>query len=161
MVKIAGSLAALALLSLPALAQTEATPANKPADHSSVTTTAIQQWHGTLVDASCTNSGGSAAPAASGTSAKSDSVDSGRPEKTHKRSKVEAQSCPVSTSTSTFALKTSDGQLMKFDAIGSARAAEGLKTRTGWTKDLSAGKPIHAKVSGFLNGDTITVTSIS
>ncbi len=170
MVKIAGSFAALLLLSGVALAQTDtqqpAATSTKQADRSAGSAqVAIQHWHGTLVDASCANGGGSSAstPAADESSAKSGSasVDSGRPEKGHKKNMEQAQSCPVSTSTSAFALKTADGQVMKFDAVGSSRAAEELKTKTGWTKDLSAGKPIRAKVSGMLNGDTITVTSIS
>jgi hypothetical protein len=167
MVKLAGSFATLLFLSGVALAQTDTQPAataNKQADRSSGgTQVAIQDWHGTLVDASCASGLSSSAPAANESSTKSGSasVDSGRPEKGHKKNKEQAQSCPVSTSTSAFALKTAEGQVMKFDAVGSSRAAEELKTKSGWSKDLSAGKPIRAKVSGTLNGDTITVTSIS
>ena len=114
---------------------------------------AVQNWRGTLVDASCASGSGS------GASQEKAGVDTGRPQKGHKNRA--AESCPVASSTSTFALRTDSGQVMKFDAIGNARAAETLKTKPGWTKDLSGGKPIRAKVSGMLNGDTITVTSIS
>jgi hypothetical protein len=167
MVKIAGCFAALLLLCGVALAQTDsqqpAAKTSKQADPSRGSTpVAIQNWRGTLVDASCASGGGASTQAADDNSTKgeSKSVDSGRPEKGHKGHKEQSQSCPVSTSTSAFALKTEGGQVMKFDAVGSARAAEELKTKSGWTKDLSAGKPIHTKVSGTLNGDTITVTSI-
>jgi hypothetical protein len=168
MEKIAGSFAALLFLSGVAIAQTDtqqpAAMASKQADRSPGSgPIAIQHWRGTLVDASCASGGGARAAAANESSTKSEitSVDSGRPEKGHKKDSAQAQSCPVSTSTSAFALRTDSGQVMKIDAVGSARVAEALKTKSGWTKDLSAGKPIRAKVSGMLNGDTITVTSIS
>lgn len=125
---------------------------------------AVQSWTGVLVDANCAAGGGAAnsqAAADSGAQSKNEAVDSGRPEKGHKKKHGEMQSCPVSSSTSAFALKTKDGQVMKFDAVGNARAAEELKTKGSWSKDIAGGKPVHAKVSGTLNGDSITVTSIS
>jgi hypothetical protein len=70
----------------------------------------------------------------------------------------QAQACSVSNSTTAFALKTKEGQLLKFDGVGNTRAAEELKVK--WAQNLSAGKPIHAKVSGSVNGDTVTVTSV-
>ncbi len=163
MVKIAGSFAALVFLSGAALAQTDtqqpAAATSKPAERSPGSSpVAIQNWRGTLVDANCASGGGSQAAT---DTAKSGSVDSGRPEKGHKKDSVQAQSCPVNTSTSAFALQTAGGPVMKLDMVGSARAAEALKSNSGWAKDLTAGKPIRAKVSGVLNGDTITVTSIS
>lgn len=155
MVRIAGSLGAVALVW--GLAAQTSTPQSSSAGQ-----VAIQQWSGTLMDASC-NTGASAegSQAASGSGTKSAEVDKGRPEKAHKKGKAEAQNCPVSNSTTAFALKTKDGKVVKFDAIGNARAAEELKAKGGWAKDLSDGKPIRAKVSGILNGDTVTVTSIT
>jgi len=124
---------------------------------------AVQSWTGVLVDANCAVGGGANSQATTGSDAqnKNEAVDSGRPEKGHKKKHGEMQSCPVSSSTSAFALKTKDGQVMKFDAVGNARAAEELKTKGSWSKDIAGGKPIHAKVSGTLNGDSIIVTSIS
>jgi len=167
MVKIAGSFAALVFLSSVALAQTDtqqpAATTSKQAGASGSGSVAIQHWRGTLVDASCASGGGANAQAADESSTKSDSpsVDSGRPEKGHKKDNAQSASCPVSTSTSAFALKTDSGPVMKLDMVGCARAAEGLKSKSGWAKGLNAGKPIRAKVSGVLNGDTITVTAIS
>jgi hypothetical protein len=68
--------------------------------------------------------------------------------------------CPVSSSTSKFGLKLEDGTVVRFDSVGNERAAQELKTKTKWTKDLTDGKPIKAKVSGTMNGDTVTVVSI-
>jgi len=70
------------------------------------------------------------------------------------------QSCPVSANTTTFGLKLDDGTLLKFDSVGNTRAASELKTKQKWTKDLAENKPVHAKVNGLQNGDTITVTDI-
>jgi len=82
-----------------------------------------------------------------------------KPHKNHRnRVDPQAQACSVSNSTSAFALKTKDGQVLKFDGVGNNRAAEVLKAK--WAQNLSAGKPIRAKVSGSINGDRVTVTSV-
>lgn len=153
MVKIAGFFAMLLLLSGLSLAQTETKQSSPSAGVN------VQSWQGILVDANC--AGGGAAAKESSEENKGAAVDSGRPEKGHKKDHGEMQSCPVSSSTTAFALKTKDGQVMKFDAIGNARAAEQLKTKGSWSKDVAAGKPVHAKVTGILSGENITVTSIS
>ena len=158
MVKIAGSLASLFLVYGLAVAQTDA---QKPGGSNREN---VQSWQGTLVDANCAGGSGAAESQAtkenSGES-KGAGVDSGRPEKGHKKDRGEMQSCPVTSSTTAFALKTKDGKVMKFDVIGNARAAEEVKTKASWSKDVAAGKPVHAKVTGILSGDNITVTSIS
>ena len=180
MVKIAGLFTALVVACGLSFAQEEAQKANTTAaqsEHSSAANTtgsplvmavAVQSWHGVLVDGNCT--GGSGTSASSTGSADSQSkestadqktsVDTGRPHRGHKNRSAETQSCPVSSSTGVFALKTDSGQVMKFDMVGNSRAAEILKTKPAWTKHLSENKPIKAKVSGILNGDTITVTDI-
>ena len=119
----------------------------------------IQQWHGTLVDASCAGSSNAKAADAAGAPT-TQAVDTGRPEKKHAKSESPAPGCAVTSSTSAFALQTVGGQVLKFDSVGNIRAAEMLKSKANWTKDLSAGKPIHSKVSGTLSGETITVTSL-
>ena len=158
MVKIAGSLASLFLVYGLAVAQTDA---QKPGGSNREN---VQSWQGTLVDANCAGGSGAAESQAtkenSGES-KGAGVDSGRPEKGHKKDHGEMQSCQVTSSTTAFALKTKDGKVMKFDVIGNARAAEEVKTKASWSKDVAAGKPVHAKVTGILSGDNITVTSIS
>ena len=158
MVKIAGSFATLLLMSGLVLAQADSQKSTASAQEN------IQHWRGILVDANCaggSNAGDSQATKANNSENNGAAVDSGRPEKGHKKSHAETQSCPVSSSTSAFALKTKEGQVMKFDAVGNARAAEELKTKGSWSKDVAAGKPIHATVSGILKGDNVVVTSIS
>jgi len=142
MEQFAGLLAGFALACSLALAQTGT---------SAVT---IQQWHGTLVDASCAGSSNTK------TAEQGQPVDTGRPQKGHAKAESPASGCAVSSTTSAFALQTAGGQVVKFDSVGNIRAAEMLKSKPNWTKDLSAGKPIHAKVSGTLSGETITVASL-
>ena len=153
--------------------QKPSTPAAQSENRSSTTSNptspavmavAVQSWHGVLVDGNCTGGSGASASSDSqsneNTADQKTSVDTGRPHRGHKNRSAETQSCPVSSSTGVFALKTDGGQVMKFDMVGNARAAETLKTKQAWTKHLNENKPIKAKVSGILNGDTITVTDI-
>ena len=126
----------------------------------------IQQWHGTLVDAGCAGSSAAktadsaSAPAAEEGQTAGQAVDTGRPRKGHAKAEAPASGCTLSNSTSAFALQATGGQVFKFDSVGNIRATEMLKSKANWTKDLTAGKPIHAKVSGTLSGDTITVASL-
>ena len=120
----------------------------------------IQQWHGTLVDASCAGSTTAKTDAASAPAEEGQAVDTGRPQKGHTKADPPVSGCTLSSSTSTFALQAVGGQVFKFDSVGNIRAAEMLKSKANWTKDLNAGKPIRAKVSGTLSGETITVASL-
>ena len=87
-------------------------------------------------------------------------VDTGRHHKGHRNRDASTQNCPVSSSTSMFALRTQDGQVLRFDSVGNARAAAELKNKQKWTKDLADGKPIRATVDGIMSGDTVTVTDV-
>src|SRR5882757_2426512 len=61
--------------------------------------------------------------------------------------------CAVSCAKSGYGLVLSDGKFVKFDEAGNAKALAALKS-TSKEKDLKA------KVSGAMDGDTITVNSI-
>ena len=153
MEKFAGLFIAFMLACAPAFAQADT--------HSPATSTPnIQQWRGTLVEATCAGASATKPEDSSGSAEQTPSVDSGRPKKGQAKGESAPAGCTVTNSTSAFALQANGGQVLKFDSVGNIRAAEMLKNKTNWTKDLSAGKPIHAKVSGTLSGDTITVTSL-
>ena len=132
---------------------------------------AIQTLKGTLVDANCAGSGSTTA------STQATEQDQKAPDQTasteqsnapkqpakkgHRdRNAGETQSCPVTSSATAFALTTADGHTLKFDSVGNMRVAEELKTKQKWVKDMNEGKPVRATVSGTMNGDMITVTSI-
>ena len=154
MEKFAGLFAGLALACGLAFAQADSHTA-------STAMVTIQQWHGTLVDASCAGSSNAkTADQASAPAELGQAVDTGRPQKAHAKAEAPAAGCAVSSSTAAFALQTNDGHVMAFDSVGNIRAAEMLKSKANWTKDLSAGKPIHTKVSGTLTGETITVAAL-
>jgi len=68
--------------------------------------------------------------------------------------------CPVSANSSKFGMKLDDGRTVRFDLVGNQRAQDTLKADKGWNKSMSANQPIHAKVSGVLEGDKLIVSSI-
>jgi hypothetical protein len=109
-------------------------------------------YKGTLVDLACNGGTASAAPAAAAgstdTTAASNSAD---------RSAGDS-SCAVSANTSTFGLKTDQGQTYRFDMVGNQRAQDEFKTNKHWN---SAGsKPVKVKISGVVQGDKLIVSSI-
>jgi len=173
------SIAAIPLLAFIALGQDPApqtaTPTKPDAKQDSNAKTSAQtqntaemktqSYAGTLMDASCATTG-AATGAATGTA----TAESAETTKTTKTTKMtgdanrtatdQGQSCPVSASTAQFALKLKDGHVVKLDDVGNQRAQEALKNKKKWTDDAAANKPIHASVSGVLNGDQLLVMSI-
>jgi uncharacterized protein involved in copper resistance len=106
-------------------------------------------YKGTLVDMSCAahaSSSSAPAPTADSSSANRSAGDSGN--------------CAVTANSTSLGLKTADGKTLRFDLVGNQRAQDALKNEKGWGKDLAAGKQIHAKVLGALNGDKLIVSSI-
>jgi hypothetical protein len=126
-------------------------------------------YSGTLTDATCAT-GGAATPAAapSSTAAPNPAAPASATEKpkaaageaNRATTADQGQACSVSASTTQFALKLKDGQVVKFDDVGNQRAIEALKSKKKWTDDAAAQKPIHATASGVLAGDRLTVLSI-
>ena len=129
-----------------------------------------QSYKGTLVDASCgqsstatgqtgtehSNSAERSTADASGTSGNSGQSKSS----TSADRASSGASCPVTSSTSQFALKMTDGRTLRFDLVGNQRAQEELKNNKKWSKESADGKEIHAKVSGVVSGDKLVVSSI-
>ncbi len=88
------------------------------------------RFQGTLVDMSCASEGSSSA------------------------------ACPISANSSKFGMKMDDGRTVKFDLVGNQRAQDAIKNGKGWNKQITAKKPIRAKVDGVLTGDKLIVSSI-
>jgi hypothetical protein len=147
-------------------AASSATTTTATTDQSgSANRTSVTNQSGTTPDQSGITTGTQNAPATATSSDQTASgqtttVDNGRHHKGHRSRDASTQSCPVSSSTSMFALKTQDGQVLRFDSVGNARAAAELKNKQKWTKDLADGKPIRATVDGMMSGDTVTVTDV-
>ncbi len=167
--------------SAPAAQSTNSTTATTTQTTTSTGTTGATQvktetFKGTLVDASCAMGGGTAASTSTSGAARSAAADNtatpaapdnsnGGKSKKHKGeanrgASDQGQSCAVSSSTSQFALKTKDGRTLRFDEVGNERAQQVIKDKKKWNEAASSGKPIHAKVSGVMNGDQVTVMSI-
>jgi hypothetical protein len=114
--------------------QTQAsTPANQ-SNGAALAELKTQSYKGTLVDMACAG-GGTAADSSHG--------------------------CAVSSSTKEFALRTKDGQTLRFDSVGNDRVAEALRNKKKWNDLVSAGKSIEVTVNGVVSGDKLTVVSIS
>jgi hypothetical protein len=110
-----------------------ATPASQSSNSVPLAELKTQSYKGTLVDMAC---------AASGTAA-------------------DSHGCGVSSSTKEFALRTKDGQTLRFDSVGNDRVAEALRNKKKWSDLVSAGKSIEVTVNGVVSGDKLTVVSIS
>lgn len=130
-----------------AKAGTPAVPAStSPAEMKTVT------FKGVLLDMSCSSH---TTPDAGGTKPASDQSN------TANRSASDSESsCPVTANSSELGMKLDDGKTVRFDLVGNQRAQDALKNDKRWSKDISDNKPIHAKVSGVLNGDKLIVSSI-
>jgi hypothetical protein len=66
-------------------------------------------------------------------------------------------SCRISSTTTTFALRLKDGSIVRFDDASNAKIAQQLQSGNR-LKDKS--KLFHTKVKGSMNGDVITIESI-
>jgi len=71
-----------------------------------------------------------------------------------------SEKCVVKADSSQLGMKLDDGRVVRFDMVGNERAREELKNNKRWTKDLGSDKPIHATVSGVLQGEKLIVSSI-
>jgi hypothetical protein len=111
-------------------------------------------FKGMLVDMSC---------AASTAASPTDSGAATAPQPANSANRTAADSgakCQVTSSSTQLGIKLDDGRTVHFDLVGNQRAQDALKNDKNWSKDLSANKPIHAKVTGALDGDKLIVSEI-
>ena len=137
-----------------------------PAGSASKTPTEMKTttFKGVLVDMSCSPTSASAATAtAGGATQPSDASKASASDQSNTANRSVSDSgasCPVTANSSQLGMKLDDGKTVRFDLVGNQRAQDAIKNEKRWSKDLSENKPIHAKVSGVLNGDKLIVTSI-
>ena len=115
-------------------------------------------FKGVLVDMACA-SNSSAATGSASTAAGSATTSASTSAGGNSNSST-GGSCPVSATSNELGMKLDNGQTVRFDLVGTMRAQDQLKTDKHWTKDLTDNKPIHATVSGVLDGDKLIVSSI-
>lgn len=117
-----------------------------------------QGMKGLLVDMSC--AAGSANAATPPSSTANAAEKSGKANSANRSASDSGSSCPATANSTELGMKTDDGKILRFDLVGNQRAQDALKNNKRWSKDLSAGKPIHAKVYGVMSGDKLIVSSI-
>ena len=111
-------------------------------------------FKGVLVDMGCAgHSSGTASTAPAGAAAD-------QSQSANRAASDSGSDCPVTASSTQFGLKMDDGKTVRFDLVGNQRAQDAIKNEKSWNKELTANKPIHAKVSGVMSGDKLIVSSI-
>jgi hypothetical protein len=118
------------------------------------TTTTKTTYNGTLMDAGCVNKQTEHKETTTTTTPDQTSTTT-RTETTN-----EVMDCPVTTTTTTFALQTPDGKYVRFDDPSNSRIIEVVKGNKVWTKSISDHKPLKVRVVGTPNGDVVVMDSI-
>jgi hypothetical protein len=121
-------------------------------------------FKGVLVDMSCAShtSSSAATPESAGGAAPA-AADKASPEKANSANRStndSGASCPVTANSTEVGMKLDDGKTVRFDLVGNQRAQDEIKNNKHWSKDITDGKPIHAKVSGVMSGEKLVVSSI-
>ena len=119
------------------------------------TTTTKTTWNGTLMDAGCRTTHTEHKETSSSTNPEDKTVTT----KTQ-TSHSESTDCPVTTTTTSFGLLTSDGKFVRFDDPSNTRIVEMVKTNKTWSKDVNDRAPIRVRVVGTPNGDVVVMESI-
>jgi hypothetical protein len=114
-------------------------------------TTKTTTYNGTLVDAGCRTTHTEHSESSSNPS---EGTSSSRSEKSDK------VDCPVTTSTSSFGLMTSDGKFVRFDDPGNTKVVEMMKSNKDWSRSINEHQPVRVRVIGTPNGDTVVVQEI-
>ena len=118
------------------------------------TTVTKTTLNGTLVDAACQST--HTEHKESSTRNNPDQSVTTRTESSHS----EAVDCPVTTTTTTFGLMTSDGRYVRFDQPSNTRVVEVVRTNKSWSPYVANRKPLRVRVVGTANGDVAVVESI-
>jgi hypothetical protein len=119
-------------------------------DTKTETTTTKTTYNGTLMDAGCMTKQ---------TEHKETTTDENSTT-TRTRTTSEVTECPVTTTTTTFALQTADGKYVRFDDPSNTKIVEVVKGNKTWTKSINDRKPVKVRVVGTPNGDVVVMESI-
>jgi len=68
--------------------------------------------------------------------------------------------CPVTTTSKSFGVVTSDGKFVRFDNTGNTRVIEMMKSKKDWHDYMENKKPVSVHVVGTANGDVVVVKEI-
>jgi len=123
-------------------------------------------FKGVLVDMSCSSSTSGTAgntPGPGGVTPASDQAKALASEQSNTASRSAGNAgagCPLSANSNELGMTMNNGRTVSFDLVGNQRAQDVMKNNKRWSKTISENKPIHATVSGVLNGDKLIVSSI-
>jgi len=109
-------------------------------------------WIGTLVDATCQNTRTERT--------ESKETNSQRSVTTTTETRTETLDCPVTSTTNTFGLITSDGRFVRFDNPSNTRVIEIVRKDQTFTRSASDRAPMRVRVIGTANGDVAVVESL-
>jgi hypothetical protein len=118
------------------------------------TTTTKTTYNGTLLDAGCLNKH----------IEKTETTSKSTPDQTSTVTKTETTNqvtdCPVTTTTSSFALQTPEGQYVRFDEPSNTKIVEVVKSNKDWNGFINERKPLKVSVVGTPNGNVVVLESI-
>ena len=118
------------------------------------TTTTKTTYNGTLMDAGCLNK--QTEHKETSTTATPDQTST----TTRTETKNEVMDCPVTTTTTTFALQTPEGKYVRFDDPSNSRIVEVVRGNKIWSKSINEHKPVKVRVVGTPNGEVVVMESI-
>lgn len=119
------------------------------------TTTTKTTWNGTLVDAACQSTHSEHHESTSQNSA-------GQTTTTRTdTNRTESVACPVTTTTTTFGLLTSDGRFIRFDQPSNTRVVEIMRGNPAWNREIAQLEPVQVHIVGTANGDVAVVDTMS
>ena len=113
------------------------------------TTTTTTTLNGTLVDAGCQT-----------THTEHKETNSTATSTTTSQSSRDTTDCPVTTTSTSFGLMTTDGKFVRLDDTGNQRVIEMVKGNKNWHTYITEKKPIKVRVMGTQNGDVVVVKEI-
>lgn len=68
--------------------------------------------------------------------------------------------CPMTTTSTSFGMYTSDGKYVRFDAAGNTRVIEMMKSNKDWRDYMNGKKAVSVHVVGTANGDVVVIKEI-
>ena len=114
------------------------------------TTTTKTTYDGTLIDAGCRTTH----------TEHKESRTNPDSSVTTKTQHSEVTECPVTTTTTSFGVLTSDGQFVRFDDPSNTKIVEIVKSNKTWSRDIGEHAPIRVRVVGTRHGDLVVMESI-
>ncbi len=123
---------------------------SQQSESTTTTTTKTSTWDGQLVDQGCYTTHVQ----------QKDSNSDGNGGSTETVTNKYVTECPVTTSSTSFGMVTSDGKFVRFDDAGNTRIVEMVKSNKDWNDYMTNKKPVKVRVVGTANGDVVVIKQI-